>query len=180
VNGLESLWLAYLSQPAGDRVLYRAIRKHRVRRILEIGLSGGRRSLRMIRLAKRYAADAKIRYVGVDLFEDKQETAFPTTSLKSVYRTLRRTGALVHLLPGDPAEALTRSANALPGNELVLISADLNPDSLARAWFYLPRMLSRGAMIFQAEMLGEKSGWRSVPRIEIERLAARGTRRRAA
>ena len=180
MNGLESLWLAYLSQPAGDRVLYRAIRRHRVRRILEIGLTDGRRSLRMIRLAKRYAHDAKVRYVGVDLFEDKQEEAPPTASLKSVYRRLRRTGALVHLLPGDPAEALTRSANSLPGNELVLISADLNPESLARAWFYLPRMLSRGAMIFQAEMVGKKSAWRSLPRIEIERLAARGTRRRAA
>jgi hypothetical protein len=180
VNALEALWLAYLSQPASDRVLYRAIKKHRVRRIVEIGIADGRRALRMIRLAKRYQGDAKIRYVGVDLFEDRQAPASPIVSLKSVYRVLRRTGALVHLLPGEPGEALTRSANSLPGNELVLISADLNQESLARAWFYLPRMLSTTAMVFQAEVVAEKSQWRSVPMAEIERLAARGVRRRAA
>jgi hypothetical protein len=180
VNALEALWLAYLSQPSGDRFLYRAIRKRKLRRIFEIGLGDGRRALRLIRFAKRYQADAKVRYIGVDLFEDRATQPEPGVSLKSVYRLLRRTGAHVHLLPGDPGEALARSANSLPGNELVLIAADLNTDSLARAWFYLPRMLSPTALVYQAEEVEGKSQWRPIPLAEIERLAARGIRRRAA
>ncbi len=103
------------------------------------------RALRMIGVAGRYHPTEELRYVGVDLFEARTAKAGPRVSLKDAHCLLRGTGIRCHLVPGDPLQALARSANSLPGNELVLISAADDAESLERAWFYLPRMLAPDA-----------------------------------
>ena len=180
MNALQALWLAYLSQPAGDRILYRTIRKRRVRRILEIGVGDGLRAGRMIRLAQRYHGAASVRYAGVDLFEAQPATAGPAMLLKNAYRMLRATGAMIHLLPGDPLEAVARSANSLSGNELVIVATNEDAAALGRAWFYLPRMLTPNALVYIAQSTPEQTSWRLIPAAELELLASQGSRRRAA
>jgi len=180
--------LAYLSQPACDRVLYRAIRKWKIRRIMEIGIGDLRRGQRMIRLAQRYHPGAEVRYVGVDLFEARpaaeviagNATDASTMSLKSAYRLLRATGARIHLIPGDAIQALVRSANALPGNELVLVSANHAAEMLSQAWLYVPRMLASDALVYAAQSDGSRSAWRPLPVAELQSLAGAPSRRRAA
>jgi len=184
VNALKAFWLAYLSQPASDRAIYRAIRRRKFRRIMEIGLGDGGRALRMIGLARRYWGADEIRYVGVDLFEAGSAEAGPNLTLKQAHRLLRRTGVRSHLVPGDPFQALARTANSLAGNELVLISMREAAESLERAWFYLPRMLAPEALVLVARP-GDGSGekepvWQPVSRDEILALAAAASRRRAA
>jgi len=77
---------------------------------------------------------------------------------------------------------LSRAANGLTGTELVLISAGNDPDSLARAWFYLPRMLAARALVLMERPGGESEEptLRLVARDKIDRLAALASPRRAA
>ncbi len=178
-NALQALWLAYFSQPATDRVLYRAVRKARPRRIVEIGLGDGRRAQRLISLAQRYHPPADIRYTGVDLFESRG--ADGSLQLKQAYRTLRATKSRINLIPGETGAAVSRIANVLRSNDLVLISSDEELPALSRLWFYLPRMLASHALIFFGPATPrEGAAWRALSAAELESLAIDATRRRAA
>ena len=62
---------AWFSQPACDRMIYRMIRKFKIRSILEIGMGSGKRAENMIQLCHRYGAGTSVRYSGIDLFEER-------------------------------------------------------------------------------------------------------------
>lgn len=184
---LKALWLSYLSQPATDRLIYRTVRKLKVRKILEIGIGDGQRALNLIGLAQRYQPAAKIHYVGIDLFEDRPTDGAQRLSLKDAYRRLRAADARTHLAPGDPNDAIPRVANSLPGFELVLFSADRPLTSYGRAFFFLPRMLSSVATVLILERPPGAAGdppaimptWRSMTLSEIHSLAVAPSRRAA-
>ena len=174
------LYLAYLSKPSNDRALYRMIRKHKVRKILELGMGKGLRARRMIELAMQVKFDKPVWYTAVDLFEMRPAEVLPGVALKLAHRDLQTTGAKVRLLPGDPFSTLSRAANTIGPQDLIVISADQDRESLARAWFYMPRMLHDQSRLFVEESEGDgRCALRLMPRAEIEQLAA-DTRRRAA
>lgn len=179
---IRHIYLAYFSQPKADRILYRLIRRHRICRIVELGVGNGLRATRLIKSVQSANPAAAIKYTGIDLFE-MRPTGGPTgMPLKDAYRLLKSTGIQPQLVPGDPFSALARVANALQGTELVVISADQDRASLARAWFYLPRLLTPTSLIFSEE-LDATSGvtaLRQLTPLEIERLAGTAERRRAA
>jgi hypothetical protein len=169
---LKYFFLGYLSRPAGDRCVYRSIRRRRQRRIVELGVHDALRALRMISVAQ--AADGAVSYTGIDLFELRPDGERPKLALKEAYRRLRSTGVAVRLIPGDPWQALSRAANALTGTDLLIVSADQDPSSLDRAWFYVPRMLHDGSLVYR-ELVDERTGalrLQAMPREEVERLAA--------
>jgi hypothetical protein len=179
---IRFLYLSCFSKPAIDRAVYRIIRKQRVRRIVELGIGTARRAARMIEVAGLQFPPSGVHYTGVDLFEARGPSDGPGTTLKAAHRLLARTGARVQLLPGDPLSALSRAANSLGGSQLVIISAGHRPDALARAWFYLPRMLDRGSCVL-IEKPGGRAGEPSiqrVPREQIDRMAEAASLRRAA
>lgn len=179
---IKYLYLAYFSKPTGDRALYRWIKQRRISRIVELGVGNGQRGLRLIGLAQSLAAADAVRYVGVDMFEGRPRDAAPGLTLKEAHKLMQATGAKVQFLPGDPFSALARGANANTGTELFLVAADQDPQSLARAWFYVPRMLADGAVVLleqPADKPGE-STWRRLRAEELERLAAPPARQRAA
>jgi len=136
----------------------------------------------MIELARLHAQSAQLRYTGVDLFEARTSSDGRGTTLKAAYRLLRATGARIQLIPGDPFTALSRAANTLGGTELVIISAGHDPDSLARAWFYLPRMLRPESLVLIEQPRGPEGelAIRNIVRSEVDRLAAAACPRRAA
>jgi hypothetical protein len=179
-NGLKALWLAYLSKPADERVLYRLIRKRKLRKIVEIGIGSGQRALRMISLARRYHPASHVRYTGIDWFEagEASETE-QGMDLKTAYRLLRASGARIHLVPRDAHEAFARMANALSGNELVVIAHQQRLESLGRIWFFLPRMLAPQAVVLLSRTTDERRTWQPLSLAEIQSLAA-DPRRRAA
>jgi hypothetical protein len=172
--------LAYLSQPSSDRLLYRAIRKRKPRRIMEIGIGDLRRGVRMIRLAQRYHPGGEVRYIGVDLFEARPESGMAGMSMKNAYRLLRATGAKIHLIPGNAIQALVRTANALPGNEMLLVASDHASELLSAAWLYVPRMLAADALVYAAQSDESRSKWRPLPAADLQSLAGPTIRRRAA
>ncbi len=147
---LQYLYLSRLARPAHERVLYRALRRRSVRSIVEIGMGDGRRALRLLAVAQRFRPNERLSYSGIDLFEARPAGA-PGLALKDAHRELTRTGVQLRLVPGDPWAALSRCANALANTDLLVISADHEAEALARAWFYLPRMLHEGSLVFLEE-----------------------------
>lgn len=149
VRKLKDLWLFYFSEHAGDRALYQAIQQSSPKSILELGVGNLERSLKMIEMAQR--AGGPIHFTGVDLFEGRPADMPAGVTLRLAYRDLRATGATVRLVPGDPYAALSRAANQISQVDLVVISADQPEPSLAKAWYFLPRMLRDTARLFRVE-----------------------------
>jgi hypothetical protein len=183
VRHCRRFYFAYLSRPASDRAIYRFLRKHRVRKILELGIGSGQRTLRMLELAAHEHAEAPISYTGIDLFESRSESDGPGLSLKAAHRQLKATGARVRLVPGDPYAALARTANELGEVDLIVVSADQDRPSLDRAWFYFPRILHAQTQIFLEERRGADGACELnvLNRDQIaERVGLTGPRRAAA
>jgi hypothetical protein len=71
-------------------------------------------------------------------------------------------------------------ANFLGPIDLVLITADQDASSLARAWRWLPRLLGSDAVVMLEERPadGRKHTWRPVPAEELQALVAAANQRR--
>jgi hypothetical protein len=178
---LRVFYLSFLSTPASDRPIYRAIRRQRVRKILELGVGTGQRAVRMIELAALSHPLSAIEFNGIDPFESRSAADGPGMSLKMAHRLLGRTGARIQLIPGNPSTALARSARFWGQFDLVVISARLDFRDLARAWFYVPRMLHDRTQVFQERLLpGGETTSRLVDADEIRALATAAVVRRAA
>jgi len=135
----------------------------------------------MIEVAKLASPGLDIHYVGVDQFEGRSESDGPGLTLKAAHQLLRRDGVRVQLVPGDPADALIRVANSLGQVDLLIVPAQFDSASFARAWSFVPRMLHERSLVF-VEQTGENGQMllEVKPRCEIDVLASIGVRRRAA
>jgi len=140
----------------------------------------GLRTARLIDVALRYHAPADVHYAGIDLLEARAAAQTTGLTLKKAHRLLRNRGIRAHIVPGDPLNALSRIANRLQGYELVLIAADQDAESLAQAWFYLPRMLAADCQIFQEQRSETKTKLVPITAAQLEALAASRPRRAAA
>jgi hypothetical protein len=136
----------------------------------------------MIQAAQSRFPESQVCYAGVDEFEARAAGQTAGLPLKAAYQMLRRTGARIRLLPGDPATAIPRGANTLAKVDLLVISAGITPESLAPAWLYVPRVLSEQSLVVheRSDSVGSPVGFRVVSRRRIEELAIRATGRRAA
>lgn len=179
---LKYLYFAHFSKPAGDRTIYRTIGRLRAKKILEIGVGAAHRAQRIIQVAGLCGSIDEVRYTGVDLFEARSADCRTGITLKQAHCLLKTSGARAQVVPGDPFSALARIANSLPELDLILIAADQQGESLDRAWFYMPRMLSANTVVL-CEMADAKTGqttWVRVERREIEQKAMPVRQRRAA
>jgi hypothetical protein len=154
--------------------------RSRARRIVEIGVAAGRRSLRLIEVAQMFAGESLVRYTGIDLFEARPAIS-PGMTLKRAHQLFRATRAQVRLIPGDPLTAMARAANSLTDSDFVVIAADQDANSVAQSMFYLPRMIHADTLVFIEEPIPEspETRFRRLLPVEISRLAAiahRGTR----
>lgn len=165
---LRYCYLAYFSQPVGDRALYRTLRKRRFQSIVELGIGRAVRTQRMFEVL-RTDNTTPTRYTGIDLFEARPH-AGSGFKLKEAHQCLRGLPAKVQLVPGDPHGALSRVANTLTGTDLLLISADQDAESLARAWFYVPRMLAPNALVLVER--SESDGKTRYETLSIEQVSA--------
>lgn len=180
---LRSSYLLYFSQPAADRAVYKAVTARKVRAIVEIGIGLAGRTQRLLEIAAWRRDCLPLRYTAIDLFEARPSHA-PGVSLKQAFAQLRLPSVKVQLVPGDPYSALRRVANSLTGTDLLLIAGDQDPESLARAWAWLPRMLTPQSLIFVEEpaVKAKQKQWRSLTLQEIDQRASNANRshRRAA
>jgi hypothetical protein len=135
----------------------------------------------LLELALQTTAAEELKYAGLDLFEARAESA-TGISLKQAHKELKPLGIKVQLVPGDAFSALARSANSLTNSDFIIIGHDVDADSLAKAWFYLPRMLHDGSQVFLEELIEGELRIRALKRLEIEQFASSAARsmRRAA
>ena len=168
-NWFRYFYLAHASRPKSVRELYRIAKRQQVCRIVEVGVSDVRRSVSLIEVAQRYAADKKVAFTGIDWFEVRAD-GLPELSLKEAYRVLRATEANVRLVPGMPGRSLAAAANAHQNTDLILISAIVPDSELQAAWFYVPRMLHAKSVVLR-ERVGA-SGEPSFERIASQQIAA--------
>jgi hypothetical protein len=179
-NWFRYAYLAYASRPKNLRQLYRLVKRHRVRRIVEVGLSHLHVASSLIEVAQRFAGDQKVTYSGLDWF-DARPAEMPRLTLKDVHRALNATGASVRLVPGPPAASLSAVANAHQNTDLILISSEVTADDLQSAWFYVPRMLHNQSVVLRERMLSDSDvsfEWLSLS--QIAEWAGRSGGRRAA
>lgn len=176
---LRYCYLAYFSRPKSERALYEAVRKAKAASIVELGIGSAQRATRLIEVAQRYRPDAVVRYTGIDLFEAR-DVASGGLSLKQAHQVLGDRGAKVQLVPGDPFAALSRVANTLTGTDLLLISADQERTALAKAWFYVPRMLHERSLVYVEEQAAKgELALRLLAPTEVAALAAAASVRSA-
>ncbi|MBN2290913.1 MAG: hypothetical protein JXM70_00725 [Pirellulales bacterium] len=178
---IKITYRSYFSQPASDRVIFKAIRRLKAQRILECGIGNTQRARRIIETAQLVSPDVEINYTGIDLFEARTAADGPGVSLKLAHRQLSTTGAKIKLIPGNPLSAFTRAANSLGNTDLVIISARQNPSEMSAAWFYVPRILHANSILFEEQgHLGGQIQLISVSPQEIAKRAGENNRRRAA
>ena len=177
IGSLKYTQIAYFSQPAEDRVIYRALHKRPVCNIVELGVGYAVRAQRMIAVASRNESDGEIHYTGIDFFEDRPASN-PGITLKRAYRLLRQLRASVRLVPGDPFTALARMSNSLPDTDLLVVGADQDADALSRAWMFVPRMIHDETLIFvqKADQLGNPTRFVQLSASQVDELAGAGLR----
>ncbi len=140
LSGLRYFHMCWLAKPVADRLVYKTIKKQKVKSIVEFGLADGRRCEKLIQVCQKFADGQPIAYTGIDLFESRQSTE-PQISLLDMHKRLKKTGAKVNLVPGDAESATARVANSLAGTDLVLLTCNQDLEELERFWFFLPRMV---------------------------------------
>jgi predicted O-methyltransferase YrrM len=171
---IRSTYLTRFSQPAQDRVIYQTLCQKSVKSVLEIGIAAGVRTGRIIELALTKVSAGDFRYAGIDLFEARGKGQ-PCLTLKQAHQMLTGLRIAHRLVPGDPQTALARSANNLGPVDLVIISADQDPEATRRAWFYLPRLLHADSLVLLEERQGTAE-----PRFRVVKLDEVKTRADAA
>lgn len=174
-------YLAHLSHPAADRILYRAIQRCQARRILQLGIGTGQQALRMIEVAGHCGRPDDVQFTAVDRFETRTVDDGPGLTLRSAYRMLRATRARVRLVPGDPLDELPLRANDLGQFDLLVFSREMDPGRSARAWFFVPRLLYASSLLYLESLRSDGTpALRLVAPDEIRSLAFVTARRRAA
>jgi hypothetical protein len=172
--------LAYLSRPRSDCQLYRLVKRQRVCRIVEVGIGRLQRSLALVEVAQRFAADQKVCYTGIDWF-DARSAELAELRLKHAHQRLAPSTATIRLVPGDPAVSIPAVANAHQNTDLLLISQLVHDDDLQRAWFYVPRMLhATSTVLRESRGLDGSPIFTPLPLSEIAERAGRVIKRQAA
>jgi hypothetical protein len=173
--------LFYFAKPVAERALLKAIYKQPIRSLVEIGIGRGERTARLLEVVGWTPHDTPLKYTGIDQFEGRPEGT-PGMSLKEAFSVLKRPDVKMQLVPGDPHQALARTANMLAKTDLLVISADVDATSLARAWTYVPRMLHEGSLVYQQQPATAGGEYRRLTKPEIDKLTqanGRGQRRAA-
>ena len=165
----------------GDELAF-AQHCHIARRVLEIGLGTLQRTERLLSLLQTIAPEEGVQYVGLDRFEGRLPGDPPGVTLKQAHQRLRPL-ARVQLWPGSADTSLSRLCNHLGLFDLVLVSADNEPQHLERSWFFIQRVVNAQTTILvetAAKTRGGATLWQVLEKSQLDALAARTLQRRAA
>jgi hypothetical protein len=168
---LRAYFQDLFSKPAHYRPVFRAVRKTRINSIVQIGIGSGTVAGRLIALARRADPNAQIKFTGIDLFESRPANQ-EKCSLIDAHRKFNETGAKIKLMPGDALTALSRIANSIRSADLLIVAADQDPECIARAWFYVPRMLADNAIVLiEEKVAADKFKFKWLKKADVELLA---------
>lgn len=145
---LARIWstfqLLHLSQPAGQRVLYKAVRRRHIQSVLEVNVGDGTRCTRLIAWLRQQGCEGAMRYAAIDLFELGGTGA---VGLKAFHQQLSRQGVKPLPVPGTLPQGLPRVAHTLGAVDLAIL--DVDPQQLCEAATsaMLPRILRPDSLV---------------------------------
>jgi hypothetical protein len=174
----QAIYLLWLCRPSWERRLYRAVRRTRPRRIVELGFGDGSRASRIVLLARRYLPQETIHYAALDPFEARPSG--PGVTLIQAHRRLTRLKMRARFFPGDTLLALAAHANDLTGTDLLIVDNTSGQRPLEQMSPYLRRMLHESSLI--ACHSGTEGGKRLMflSTADLPEVRAWGSRRRLA
>ena len=175
-SAFQRIYWKFLAKPAQERGIFSAALKCPPTKIVEIGMGTADRAERMLRLAAKLNPDTPIQFTGIDYFDARPNDQSPL-SLKEIHCRLKRDGARIKLIPGDPFSALSRCANELAGTDLLILGRESECEAMNRAWFYIPRMIHEQTHVFR-ELADET--YERIDAVEVERLSSASGHKRAA
>jgi hypothetical protein len=170
---LRYLKLAWFSGPPCERTIYRRMNRQHPKRIVEIGLGLGVRSLRLFQVAGRYCPPGEIRYTGIDLFEGRDPGA-PHLPMKTAYKLLRSHGVQVRLVPGDPANALRSAGQSLANTDLIVIDSDIADSDLEPAWRWMHTIMHGETLVARQCIQDGRKTCQMFNADDVKRLATGG------
>lgn len=141
--------------------LFRYLKSHVCKNILEIGTYTGENALQMIKVSK--AKEEDIHYYGVDLFggisQEKitSEMSHPATpDMMSVKKYLEsRTPAKITLFEGDTNIILKQIVNELPSMDLIFIDGGHSVETIKNDWVWVSELIKDSGVIFFDDYLPE-------------------------
>lgn len=178
----KQLYFTHFVKPIADRTVFRKIMTSHAGHLVALGLGDGQLARNMIQLANHYTDRSHVRFTGIDLFELRTGNG-SGLPLKRAYQMLHSLPAHTQLIPGDPFQALARSANSLLDSDLIVIQNDQLGPAMDRAWFYVPRMLHANSLVLvkRSGEGGETEGYEVLDYLAVQQLfdAAAGRRKAA-
>lgn len=159
LSWLQRLYWKHFSKPVSERPLFLHVLEKPLSSVLEIGMGSGARIDRLLAINASVWGAKTVRYTAVDPFESNASTegmGQNVLSLKAAHRMLSERGVKAHLVPGEPANALTRVVHSVLPSDLVIIdgnweSGDANGQAIAQ---WLPRLCHVQSTIFAAKASG--------------------------
>jgi len=115
------------------------IRKHRSRRLLEIGVYDGDNAVDMIVAASEASGPDHVEYYGFDYFEEYSE--------EEVAHKLSATRCNFHLYKGDTVETLPK-ISGLPLMDLIFIDGGKSQGEANNDWRYSSRLMHEASVVF--------------------------------
>jgi hypothetical protein len=145
---LSQIWstfkLLHLSQPAGARPLYRAVRGRPIRKVLEVHLGDARRTYQLIAWLRQQGNEGPLRYAAIDLFEMAEH---PQLELKAFHQSLSKRGVKSLPIPGTLAQGLPRAANAIGTVDLAIFDVPAEELQQGSVQSLLPRVLGSETLV---------------------------------
>ncbi|MDR1384271.1 MAG: hypothetical protein LBJ67_10600 [Planctomycetaceae bacterium] len=104
---LQTFYLTHFSKPASYRSIYRHIQQEHPRKVLEIGIQNGERTIAMLKLLLQFCGEkSDVHYSCVDPFESRAQEDGPGLSLRKAHRMINKLEIPSRLIPLSPLNAV--------------------------------------------------------------------------
>ena len=150
MNFLQSFYFSHFSKPVCDRVLFRTIQSDRPRKILEIGIQRGTRTINLLQMVLRYCGEpSEVHYTAIDPFEGRTAADGPGLSLRKAHRLIGQLGVKSRLSP-LPAELAVKQMYLDRVIEKVDLAVIATPslEWFAGSEFHLLELIHPSATVF--------------------------------
>ena len=133
--------------------LFEAIKKNKLKRIMEVGTWNGERALEMIETAKKYNKAEDIEYYGFDLFDMmtdeifKEEVSKRPLSQEYIKGALEKTGAKIYLFKGFTKDTMPEVVSSLPKMDLIFIDGGHHIDTIKNDWYYSQKIMDDNTVV---------------------------------
>ncbi|XZE53997.1 hypothetical protein SH139x_005778 [Planctomycetaceae bacterium SH139] len=142
----STIKLLHLSQPAGDRALYRAVRGRQIGSVLEVNVGTAARSQQLVQWLRLLGNQEAFRYVAVDAYESGGAGHI---SLKSFHSVMGKLGVKPLPIPemGNLSVALTRVAHTIGAVDLVILDCPPSEFVMGPVATILPRLVGPNSLV---------------------------------